>query len=255
MVPQWARERSRRHGRQLLDALPLNTDATIEAARQLEASIRPDFRRAVIAGVGAIVALATGLALGNGVYTPQLQRRLIIIGLTVAFVVLAVLAIRSAGNEVARVIRARGAPAAGGTVRLLISLVGYTIVIIAMLAMLAVPLGKILVGGAITGVVVGIAAQQSLGNVFAGLLILLARPFRIGDDIRVRSGSMGGPIDGIVVAMGLIYTTLDTDDGIVQLPNLGLLSAAVGPRPRADGTPPVADPVASAPPGLSGPPG
>jgi hypothetical protein len=40
-----------------------------------------------------------------------------------------------------------------------------------MLSMLSVPVGHLLLGGAIAGVVLGIAAQQSLGNVFAGLVL------------------------------------------------------------------------------------
>jgi small-conductance mechanosensitive channel len=222
---------SRRAGRQLLNALPVDSEQALERARQLEAAVHPDFRRAIVAAIGAIACMVAALSLGNGIYDPRVSRKLIISGLTVAFLVLAVLAIRSTASQIARSIRSRGAPAAGGTVRLLITLVGYVIVLLIALGMLAVPLGKLLVGGAITGVVVGIAAQQSLGNIFAGLLIILARPFAIGDEIRVRSGALGGPIDGRVIALSLIYTTLETDEGPVQLPNLGLLSSAVGPRP------------------------
>ena len=225
------RRLTRRAGRQLLNVLPVDSDQAIERARQLEAVVHPDFRRAIAAGLGAIVCLVAGLSLGNGLYDERLSRKLIIAGLTAGFLFFAVLAIRSTASQVARVIGARGAPAAGGTVRLLITLVGYGLVLLIALAMLAVPLGKLLVGGAITGVVVGIAAQQSLGNIFAGLLIILARPFAIGDEIRVRSGALGGPIDGRVISLSLIYTTLETDEGPVQLPNLGLLSSAVGPRP------------------------
>jgi small-conductance mechanosensitive channel len=102
--------------------------------------------------------------------------------------------------------------------------------VLAVLGMLAVPLGHLLVGGAITGVVVGIAAQQSLSNIFAGLLLLLARPYVVGEEIRVNSGALGGPFDGVVTDMDLLYTTLLTDEGPIRLPNAGLLAAAVGPR-------------------------
>ena len=146
--------------------------------------------------------------------------------------ILGVLAVRSAANEVARVVRSRGGASAGTTVRLLITLFGYLIILLAALGMLSVPLGRLLVGGAITGIIVGIAAQQSLGNIFAGLVLLLARPYTIGEHIRVRSGALGGPIDGTVVGMDLLYTTLDTEEGPIRLPNAGLLAAAVGPRPK-----------------------
>lgn len=228
-----ARGWSRRRGRQLLEALPVDTQAALGAAQRLDAVIRPDFRRALVAGVGAVIALSFGSAYGDGLKSRHLSTKLIVSGVAVAFVILGVLAVRSAANEVQRVVRARGGPSAGTTVRLLITLLGYLIILLAVLGMLAVPLGRILVGGAITGIVVGIAAQQSLGNIFAGLVLLLARPYVVGEHIRVRSGALGGPIDGTVAGMDLLYTTLDTEEGLVRLPNAGLLAAAVGPRPKA----------------------
>ncbi len=227
-----ARGWSRRRGRQFLDALPLDSKSAREAAQRFDAVSRPDFRRALVAGVGAVIALSFGSAYGDGVHSRELATKLIVIGVAVAFLILAVLAVRSAANEVQRVVRARGGASAGTTVRLLIVLFGYLIILLAVLGMLAVPLGRLLVGGAITGIVVGIAAQQSLGNIFAGLVLLLARPYVIGEHIRVRSGALGGPIDGTVVGMDLLYTTLDTEEGLVRLPNAGLLAAAVGPRPK-----------------------
>jgi small-conductance mechanosensitive channel len=196
----------------------------------MDVAIRPHFRRAVIAGIGAVIALVVGSTIGNGVHTPELHTKLIIIGLAIVFVVLGVLATRSTANELARVVSDRGGPAAGTTVRILITLIGYIVVALSLLGMLDVPLGHLLVGGAITGIVIGIAAQQSLGNIFAGLLLLLARPYVVGEEIRVNSGSLGGPFDGVVTGMDLLYTTLLTDEGPIRLPNAGLLAAAVGPR-------------------------
>jgi hypothetical protein len=246
-----ARGWSRRRGRQLLDALPADKQqAAIGAAQKLEAVIRPDFRRALVAGIGAVIALSFGSAYGNGLHSRELHVKLIDIGVAVAFVILGVVAVRSAANEVARVVRSRGGMSAGTTVRLLITLFGYLIVLLAVLGMLSVPLGRLLVGGAITGIIVGIAAQQSLGNIFAGLVLLLARPYVIGESIRVRSGALGGPIDGTVVGMDLLYTTLETEEGPIRLPNAGLLSAAVGPRPsKSDNVEPpaVADVASDAP--------
>ena len=45
----------------------------------------------------------------------------------------------------------------------------------------ALPLGNLLIGGAVTGMILGIAAQQSLSNVFAGLVLLFARPYIPGE--------------------------------------------------------------------------
>jgi Mechanosensitive ion channel, beta-domain len=233
--------------------MPVDKQSAVGAAQKLEAVIHPDFRRALIAGIGAVIALSFGSAYGSGLHSRELHVKLIDIGVAVAFVILGVLAVRSSANEVARVVRARGGMSAGTTVRLLIVLFGYLIVLLAVLGMLSVPLGRLLVGGAITGIIVGIAAQQSLGNIFAGLVLLLARPYVIGESIRVRSGALGGPIDGTVVGMDLLYTTLATDEGAVRLPNAGLLAAAVGPRPRKsdDVQPPAVADVASDAPDIS----
>jgi small-conductance mechanosensitive channel len=95
----------------------------------------------------------------------------------------------------------------------------------------------------LTGVVLGIAAQQVLGNVFAGAVLLLAHPFGIGDHIRVRSGALGGQFDGVVRGMNLTYVTLRTDEGPLNVPNSGMLAAAVGPWKKAVVTP-AAEPAA-----------
>jgi small-conductance mechanosensitive channel len=122
-------------------------------------------------------------------------------------------------------------PSHAGVVRLLIMVFGIAITLLATLGLLAVPVQHLLLGGALTGVIVGIAAQQALGNVFAGLVLLLARPFNVGDTIRIRSGSLGGEFTGRVTGMGLTYVTLDTPDGLLSVPNSGLLAAAIGPQP------------------------
>jgi small-conductance mechanosensitive channel len=59
---------------------------------------------------------------------------------------------------------------------------------------LGVNLSGFLVGGAILGVIVATASQASLGNFFAGLVLMFARPYRVGESMRLR-----GPIGGSVV--------------------------------------------------------
>ena len=126
----------------------------------------------------------------------------------------------------------RGAPAAGGAVRVVSAGVGYLFVLFSVLAVLEVSIEKILVGAGLAGVVLGIAAQQSLGNVFAGLVLLVARPFKVGDHIRVRAGALGGIFDAWVWEMSLTYVTLHTEDGLLKIPNSVMLSAGVGQLPQ-----------------------
>lgn len=117
--------------------------------------------------------------------------------------------------------------------RMLVTGFGYAIALLGMFSMLSVPVGHLLLGGAIAGVVIGIAAQQSLGNVFAGLVLLVARPFAVGNHIRIRSGALGGEFYGTVTSMSLTYVSVLTDEGMPKVPNSSLLAAAVGPWDRS----------------------
>jgi small-conductance mechanosensitive channel len=101
------------------------------------------------------------------------------------------------------------------------------------LDLLALPV-HYFVGGTVVAVVLGVAAQQLLGNLFAGLVLLVARPYRPGEYIRIRSGALGGPHEGTVTVLGLLYTTIRSTEGDINIPNSALLGAAVGPVPRPD---------------------
>jgi len=84
-------------------------------------------------------------------------------------------------------------------VRLLATGIGYLVVAFAVFAVLDVSIDHLLVGAGLAGVVLGIAAQQSLGNVFAALVLLLAKAFKVGDHVRIRSGALGGIFDAWVL--------------------------------------------------------
>jgi small-conductance mechanosensitive channel len=140
------------------------------------------------------------------------------------------IAVRSTANEVGRVVTRRGGAGAANVLRWVITLVGYLAVVIEVVSLLGVPLDRLLLSGAVTGVVVGIAAQQSLGNAFAGLALLFSRPFVVGEYITVRSGALGGQYDGEVTAITLMFTRLLTAEGPVSLPNSAVLNSATGPR-------------------------
>jgi hypothetical protein len=57
----------------------------------------------------------------------------------------------------------------------------------------------------------------------------MARPFRVGDQIGIRSGALGGLIEGLVTEISITYVMLDTGNGAVHVPNSQVLAAAVGP--------------------------
>jgi small-conductance mechanosensitive channel len=188
---------------------------------------RPRFRRALWTGCGAFVALIAGSFLPH--HARSITDRLLFDLPAVAFLVLTIVCARSTASEVDALARWRGGQTAGSAMRMVITGFGYTIAILGTLALLSVPVGHLLLGGAIAGIILGIAAQQSLGNVFAGFVLLTARPFAVGTCIRVRSGALGGEFHGTVTSMSLTYVSVLTDEGMLKVPNASLLAAAVGP--------------------------
>ncbi|MFB9834835.1 mechanosensitive ion channel domain-containing protein, partial [Actinoallomurus acaciae] len=118
-------------------------------------------------------------------------------------------------------------------VRLLIVLICGLATLVLTLQLLSLPVGQLVLGGALTGVLVGIAAQQTLANLFAGIILLLSKPFVVGDDVRLWSGPLGGEFDGTVLEIGLTYVRIEASNGEFRLPNAQVLSAAVGPRAEA----------------------
>lgn len=76
----------------------------------------------------------------------------------------------------------------------------------------------LLAGASIASVVIGLAAQSTLGNLVAGVSITIYRPFRLGDTIQVAAPT--GTEIGVVEIISLGYTTLRTADGRrVVVPN------------------------------------
>ncbi len=220
----------------------------IDALRGMDASAKVNLKRAIPAVLVALISFGLGDHLG-GVDQNRManftafgwhlelskgQVSLLVLALTLVFALSGVIATRSISGELARVSEQRAGVAASSAVRLICRIVGYATVLLGLLGLLRVELGNLLVGGAVTGVVVGIAAQQTLGNFFAGLVLLFARPYVPGQRVRIRTGAMGGPFEGVILAAGLMYTTIDTEEGIVSMPNSGLLAAAIGPVPEPD---------------------
>ncbi len=114
-----------------------------------------------------------------------------------------------------------------GVLRYLLVLIGVFAVLTFSLAIAHVDVKQLLVSGVVAGVLLGIAAQQALSNLFAGLVLLFARPFRVGDHVKLRAGALSGQVEGIVVDISLTYVRLETDEGHMLLPNSQALAAAV----------------------------
>jgi len=125
-------------------------------------------------------------------------------------------------------------PAAAGTVGFLIRLTAVLATALAALAVGGISASTIALGGAFTAVVLGLAAQQTLGNLFAGMVLLSARPFRVGERVRLQAGAVGGVVEGVVSSLGLLYTTLTRGDDRILIPNNVVLLAVVVPLHEFD---------------------
>ncbi len=204
-----------------------------------------DWLIGIAAGLLALAALVVGSESGT-FHGSALHPRLVSWIAAAVLLVAGIVATRRIAAGLGNLAPLRSNPAAGAEVRLLATGVGYVILVFAMFAVLGVSIARLLIGAGLIGIVVGIAAQQSLGNIFASLVLLLARPFGVGDRIRIRSGALGGVFDVSVLGISLTYVTVRTDEGEMKIPNSAMLAAGVGRLPSVPGTPvPPPDEVAA----------
>jgi small-conductance mechanosensitive channel len=216
--------------------------AALSDARQL--MFRPKFRRAIVAALIFVVAATVAVYLG-GVHAKHTVDRAVgpvddrphQIGSMIAIAVCVIsgaLTVRLIANELGRLARLRGSAAAASTLRLATQIIGYLLVLIIVLGLLSVRIESVLLSGAIGSVVIGLAAQQSLGNAFAGVVLLVSRPFVVGDYITLRAGALGGQYDGEITSITLMFTIMNTADGPMSFPNAAVLAAGTGRRERPD---------------------
>jgi small-conductance mechanosensitive channel len=198
---------------------------------------RPFFMRAAIAVIVATSGFVWANALGQIKKKPIDQvvttsERLIAIGGALIVLIAGVIAVRAIAGGVRAAMYDEREKDRGASLAFILSGLGYAFVLLGVLGALNVGVEKVLLGGALTGVILGIAAQQSLGNFFAGIVLLIVRPFSIGEHIVLKSGPIGGEYEGTVTEMTMYYVHLDTPRGPVQLPNAGVLASAIGPGAR-----------------------
>ncbi len=159
----------------------------------------------------------------------RLPLELVAAGCAVAFFIFAFAATLGLSARARDLLLPRVGTSHATMVRLVLVLVGGLATLVLTLQLFSLPVGQLVLGGALTGVLVGIAAQQTLANLFAGIILLLSKPFVVGDDVRLWSGPLGGQFEGTVMEIGLTYLRLESAAGEFRLPNAQVLSSAVGP--------------------------
>jgi small-conductance mechanosensitive channel len=120
-------------------------------------------------------------------------------------------------------------PATAGTLGFVIRLSAMAAVVILALRIAGVDAAALALGGAFTAIVLGLAAQQTLGGLFAGIVLQSTRPFKVGERVRLVGGALAGSIEGTVSSLGLFYATLVQGADRLLVPNSVLINLVVVP--------------------------
>lgn len=125
-------------------------------------------------------------------------------------------------------------------VKNLFQVIAAIILVVFIFAAFGVNLTAALIGAGFLGIVLGLAAQQVLGNIFAGLSLLASKPFEIGDRVKVATSSYGltgstyahesepSGFTGVVQDVGIFFTHVLLDNGIPAVfPNSVVIGALI----------------------------
>ena len=140
-------------------------------------------------------------------------------------------------------------PARAHPIMFIISIFGYFILGVAVMAQLGIDVSSLILGGSIVSVIIGLASQSVLANQFGGILLTIVRPFKIGDQVFINTWQYGGAFPtlfpkffstdrieatgygGEVIALTINYTTLKLNSGdIVRIPNAIVIQSAIVQR-------------------------
>jgi small conductance mechanosensitive channel len=203
-------------------------------ARQLSVRAVKRARIQAIVMVPVLIGILVVYGYRDDVFGPEYETP-VQIATTVVLIVLGWQIARDIGRALGPTLFRRLDPGTAGTVGFLIRLVFVGLAIIVALRVAGLDPRTLAVGGAFTAVIVGLAAQQTLGNLIAGTVLLSARPFRVGERVRLQGGGIAGQIEGIVSSLGLLYTTFAQGDDHVMIPNSVVLNVAIVPLREPEG--------------------
>jgi small conductance mechanosensitive channel len=136
---------------------------------------------------------------------------------------------RDLGQALGPRLLSRFDPGTASTISFLVQLVTLLVVVIVALRLMNIEARAIAVGGALTAVVLGLAAQSTLGNVIAGMVLIGSRPVRVGERVRLQGGTLGTVVEGTIGSIGLVHTIVARGAGQLLVPNSSVLSATVVP--------------------------
>ncbi len=98
----------------------------------------------------------------------------------------------------------------------------YVILVVAVIGILGVPMASVITVLASAGVAVGLALQGALSNLAGGIMLMIFKPFRVGDFVEASGAT------GVVQEITLFYTTfLTLDNRKITVPNGNLMNANI----------------------------
>jgi len=136
-------------------------------------------------------------------------------------------------------IRKNGVTQEAGAISRLFSIIAYTTVVIIALYLMHINVTGLLISAGFLGIVLGLAAQSTLSNVFSGISMIIAKPFEPGDYITVQTWQYSRMpstypheefipgYNGIVNKIGLLYTEIIENNIPLYVPNSILNQALV----------------------------
>jgi small-conductance mechanosensitive channel len=156
------------------------------------------------------------------------------VGVAVALLILGWALASELGRAVGPTFFRRMDPATAGTVGFFTRLIVMTLVVFLALGEAGIDTRSLAIGATFVAVIFGLAAQQTLGNVIAGTVLLSARPFKVGERVRLQAGGVGGKLEGVVSSLGLLYTAFASGEDVIMVPNSVVLNSAVIPLREPD---------------------
>lgn len=114
------------------------------------------------------------------------------------------------------------------TIKIILDILFYTILVMVILAALKVNLTGVLVGGAVGGVIIGLAVQTIAQNLLSGLLVTTTKTVKPNDAVSLVSWIWGFPVVGEITKVSILFTEIKTTNGIiVRIPNSAFLGNTI----------------------------
>lgn len=196
----------------------------------------------VVAGVGYAVSEFLYTRYGTTWFTADVR-----LGVALGIVFLVAFLLSRAVRAVIRASLPNPADSGrAASVRLVSDLLIGAVLLLVLFAVLGASIESLFFGSAFIGIVLGLAGQIVLANLFAGLLLAFVHPYAPGDRIGVNPAAYSffgstyaheaGPAGyvGTVVELTLLYTVVRMDDGrVAQVPNSAIVQAVLVNHSRA----------------------